>query len=378
VHVLLAMDISAAFDAVNHLILCKHIESDFGVTGTALSWLRSFASDRSQYVAVGTWLNEVRDVCFIVRRPTGKCVGALLFAVYVSEIDDVIQSHSVQYHQYADNLMIYLSLVPKAFDDLSSLIGCSDAVSTWFLQNALLLKPAKTEAIIFGTRQRLAGIQTSAGVSVAGTVVHFAEAVKLLGVTLDSALTFSQHVTNVVRACTYHTRSIRHIRPLLTVDTAKSIATSIVGARLDYCNSLLYDTSEGNLEGRLQRVQSQLARVVLQAPWTASATDMRRQLHWLPGRQRIVFKRAADVKSTLSGLLSYLQYKIHDYHPYRTLRSTSALLLQQYHHHHTFIDDGTAARAFCAVASTVWNSLGVNTRSADTFLTFKNRQNGIV
>ena len=203
-HVLLAMDISAAFDAVNHLILCKHIESDFGVTGTALSWLRSFASDRSQYVAVGTWLNEVRDVCFIVRRPTGKCVGALLFAVYVSEIDDVIQSHSVQYHQYADNLMIYLSLVPKAFDDLSSLIGCSDAVSTWFLQNALLLKPAKTEAIIFGTRQRLAGIQTSAGVSVAGTVVHFAEAVELLGVsTLDSALTFNQLMSSVPARTTH-------------------------------------------------------------------------------------------------------------------------------------------------------------------------------
>jgi len=127
--------------------------------------------------------------------------------------------------------MIYLSLVPKAFGDLSSLVGCSDAVSTWFLQNALLLNPEKTEAIIFGTRQRLAGTQTSAGVSVEGTVVHFAEAVKLLGVTLDSALTFNQHVTNVVRACTYHTRALRHIRPLLTVDTAKSIAASIVGAR---------------------------------------------------------------------------------------------------------------------------------------------------
>jgi len=85
----------------------------------------------------------------------------LLFAVYVSEIDAVIQSHSVQYHQYADDLMIYLSLVPKAFGDLSSLVGCSDAMSTWFLQNALLLIPEKTEAIIFGTRQRLAGIQTS-------------------------------------------------------------------------------------------------------------------------------------------------------------------------------------------------------------------------
>ena len=48
-----------------------------------------------------------------------------------------------------------MSLIPKTFDDLSSLVGCSEAVSTWFLQNVLLLNPDKTEAIIFGTRQRL-------------------------------------------------------------------------------------------------------------------------------------------------------------------------------------------------------------------------------
>ena len=122
--------------------------------------------------------------------------------MYVSEIDAVIRSHSVQYHQYADDLMIYMSLIPKAFDDLSSLVGCSEAVLTWFLQNALLLNPDKTEAIIFGMRQRLASIQMSAGVSVAGTVVHFAETVKLLDVTLDPVLTFNQPVKDVVRTCT--------------------------------------------------------------------------------------------------------------------------------------------------------------------------------
>jgi len=85
---------------------------------------------------------EVRDVCFIVRRPTGQCGGAVVVCnVYMSEIDAVIQSHSVQYHQYADDLMIYLSLVPKAFEGLSSLVGCSGAESTWFLQNVLLLNP---------------------------------------------------------------------------------------------------------------------------------------------------------------------------------------------------------------------------------------------
>jgi len=239
--VLLALDITAAFDAVNHLILYRRIESDFGVAGMELSWLRSFVSCQSQYVAVGSVRSETCALSSGV--PQGSVLGPLLFVMYVSEIDAVIRSHSFQYHQYADDLMIYMSLIPKAFDDLSSLVGCSEAMSTWFLQNALLLN--KTEAIIFGTRQRLASIQMSAGVSVAGTVVHFAEAVKLLGVTLDPALTFNQHVMNVIRACMYHTRALHHIRPLLTVAASKLIATSIVGARLDYCNSLLYGTSEG-------------------------------------------------------------------------------------------------------------------------------------
>ena len=73
-------------------------------------------------------------------------------------------------------------------------------------------------------------------------------------------------------------------------------------------------------------------------------------------------------KARLSGLPVYRQHKIHDYHPSRTLRSTSALLLQQQPTTISF-----AARAFCAAAPTVWNSLGVHTHSADTFLTFKNR-----
>jgi len=123
----------------------------------------------------------------------------------------------------------------------------------------------------------------------------------------------------------YRTRALRHIRPLLTVDTANDCHNHCC-ARLDYCNSLLYGTSEGNLD-RLQHVQNQLAHVVLQAPWTASAMDMRRQLYWLPIRQQIVFKLATvTYKARLSGLPVYLQFEIHDYHPSRTLCSTQPQL----------------------------------------------------
>ena len=63
-----------------------------------------------------------------------------------------------------------------------------------------------------------------------------------------------------------------------------------------------------------------------------------------------------------AGVWAYLQCEIHDYHPSRTLRSISALLLQQQPATISF-----AAKTFCAAAPTVWNSLGVHTRSIKPF-----------
>jgi len=70
------------------------------------------------------------------------------------------------------------------------------------------------------------------------------------------------------------------------------MAVSIVGCRLDYCNSvgLLYGMSQANSD-KLQRVQQNiLARVVVGAPWTSSTLNIRRDLHWLPGDHRITYK----------------------------------------------------------------------------------------
>ena len=163
---------------------------------------------------------------------------------------------------------------------LSPLVRCSDAVSLWFHQNALLLNSGKTEAVFFATRQRLVGMDFNHTIKVAGADIQFSETVKLLGVTLDTSLSFDQHVTNVVRACNFHLPSLRHLRPSLTFESAKSMATAIIGSRIDYCNSLLYGTTERNLN-RLQKVQNSTC-VGHQASFQTCATVLRQQLHWLP------------------------------------------------------------------------------------------------
>ena len=160
--------------------------------------------------------------------------------------------------------------------------------------------------------------------------MQFTDAVKLVGVTLDSTLSFDKHIIDVTRSCHYyHIRAMRHIRPLLTLDAAKAMAVSIVGCRLDYCNSvgLLYGMSQANID-KLQRVQNILARVVVGAPRTSSSLNIRRDIHWLPVGRRITYKLCLTTWKTLNTFQPlYLSELISHYLPSRSLRSSNTNLL---------------------------------------------------
>jgi len=229
---------------------------------------------------------------------------------------------------------------------------CVEDVARRFLENGFLLNPVKTEAVLFGTNVQRYKIMTAS--DDAGTEVLFRDSVKLLGVTLDSALTTDRHVTEVIPSCSYHTRAPLHIRQLLTLYVAKMIVHSIVSSRLDYANALLHGTSVNNLN-KLQVAHNSLTTVVCQAPRSASATELRQQLHWLPVRLRITYKLAVITYKTRSaGTPAYLSHLINDYRPACTLRSSDKLLLSVHR-----MPLALSAKAFSVRAPSVWNSLSL-------------------
>ena len=157
--------------------------------------------------------------------------------------------------------------------DLAKLESCSQAVRGWFAVNNLMLNADKSDVMLIGTSAQLLAANHIWEIVVAGANLKPVAAIKPLGVTLDSRLTFTAHVTAVCNVCYYHIWALWHIRHLLTPDVVNTLACSIFGARIDYCNSILYGASTSSIT-KLQRLQNSLARVVMQQPRRTHAESL--------------------------------------------------------------------------------------------------------
>jgi hypothetical protein len=331
----------------------------------ALSWIKSFVEERSQFIKVGQSLSSTVKLTSGV--PQGSVLGPILFAVYTSPVGDVISSYGVQYHQYADDTQLRLALrADNAEAGLSTLAACTMAVKNWYLVNGLMLNPDKSEAIIAGTSQQLHRMSGVKSLSVAGTTLPIAGEMKALSVMLDSCMTFDSHVSAIARACNYHTQAILHIRELLTQDLAEKLACSLILSRLDYCNAILCDAPAGALN-KLQRVQNNAARIVMQSRRSSDATPLLRQLHWLPLQQRVTYQLAVlTYKIRSSSTPQYLSIHLNSRLCERTLRSSSAPLLTVPRIKTEFV-----RRSFRYAAPHTWNSLPVTVQIRSSLQSFK-------
>ena len=111
VTLLVLLDLSAAFDTVDHGIMLERLSSKLGLCDTALDWFHSYLSGRSQRVSVRGSLSEEFEVDYGV--PQGSCLGPLLFTIYASELFNIIKGHLPSAHCYADDTQLYLSFSPK-------------------------------------------------------------------------------------------------------------------------------------------------------------------------------------------------------------------------------------------------------------------------
>ena len=119
--------------------------------------------------------------------------------------------------------------------------------SAYTRRNGLCLNPTKSDAVLFGTQQRLRAFPHITSINIAGSVVHLSDTVATLGVNLDHTLNLQRHVNNLCKSSYNHLRVLRHIRASLPDDICLSLGSALIQSRLDYSNSVLYGTFVSNL-----------------------------------------------------------------------------------------------------------------------------------
>ena len=365
--VLVLLDLSAAFDTIDHKLLLKRFADRYGVSDVALKWCSSYLSERGQSVAIGESVSEQHPLTYGI--PQGSVIGPKQFTLYTAPIDDILAAHGIEGMVYADDTQLYTFFDPSTRDTaLASMEACIADIRAWTIANKLMLNDSKTEIVHLSSRFRTT--QPLRPLKIGLSYIEPVPQVRILGTMADRHLTMSRHVNMVSRNATYSIRKIGQLRKFLNRGTTEILVHAFISSKLDYCNSLLHGLPHFEL-AKLQRVQNTAAKLVVRAKKHDHVKPILHNLHWLPIRKRILFKSLLMVYKSLNYMAPvYIRNLLNPYAPTRSLRSSAKGLLTIPQASRTSLSS-YGDRAFSIAAPKEWNKLPDDIKFAKSLNHFK-------
>ena len=364
---LVLLDLSAAFDTVNHNKLIDIMKYRFNISDKTLNWTRSYLSSRHNIIKVKNVTSDPHVSQHGV--PQGSCIGPIFFLAYISYLYDVIGEHSVSIGGFADDHQLYLKFQPNN-ESVSYAVNCMEKciskVRQFFLTHNLLINDNKTEFIIIGNKCHLAKIN-NISINVGNCNIIPSNKVKNLGIVFDEYMSMETQINEICKKSYFQLHRLRQLSKYLDLKLLETLIHSFVTSHLDYCNSLYFGLPD-TLISKLQSIQNLSARLLSNTSKYAHITPILKQLHWLPVKQRILFKIAILTFKSLNGLSPlYISSFIEKYEPSRQLRS----------HNKNFIRKPKinsirfGGRGFRYAASLIWNDLDDSLRHENSYGLFK-------
>jgi hypothetical protein len=241
---------------VNHDILKRKLEL-YGITGSALTMMQSYLTDRKQKCQLGDVVSSERHVtCGI---PQGSILGPLLFLLYINDLPECLNQTTPRLFADDTNLSVAGESIEEVELAMNNDLLC---VNAWLLANKLNLNASKTEFILIGSSHRLKNLTKQPNIKIDQDKIKQVHHSRLLGVEIDEKLSWNKHVENVAKMATSGIGAIRRIRDFVDRETLISIYNALVRPHFDYCSEV-WDTLGIGLSTRLHKLQNRAARIIM-------------------------------------------------------------------------------------------------------------------
>ena len=360
---LVCLDLSAAFDTIDHGILLRRLECRLGIREKCLKWFTSYLTDRKFRVMVSGSTSQSQDLrCGV---PQGSVLGPKLFTLYMLPLGDLARSHGVDFHIYADDCQLYM-----AFKRDNTLITASkmerlvNDIKSWMSNNMLKLNEDKTEIMVLNGARR-SDIDLPS-LMIGTESVSMSNSTTLLGVELDNTISLENHIRNTAKSCFFKLHNMFKIRKCITKEAAKTMVHSMMTSKLDYCNSILHGLPDSTVKS-LVSVQKTAARLVTGTMKYDHITPVLRELHWLPIRRRIEYKILMLTFKCVHGIAPvYLMDLVHKRGNKGTRADDKNHLQVPKVKKSTF-----GGRSFSFVSASLWNQLPDDLRFETNIESFK-------
>ena len=363
---LLLLDLSAAFDTINHSLLLQKLKHSFGVTNIVLKWLTSYLRNRKFKVSIKKGTSE--ECILEIGVPQGSILGPLLFILYTADLEMIVKKYGFDVHLYADDTQVYFAFDVHSKDpDLNAIKLCFKEIKQWMSRNFLKLNEDKTELLDVGPY-----VSPISSLDLGGFSITPVQKAKNLGFYFDHRMSLDAQISSVSQICYINQRNLSRIGSKLSHELKIQLVYSNILCFIDYCNAVYQGLTEKSLQ-KLQKIENNAVRFIFGLygkRWKENITPYLKQLHFLPVRYRIKFKIALLVYKCINNLApDYLKglLKLREIKR-RVSRLDDDFFLLKVPPKSNF---SRTEAAFCYTGPQIWNGLPFSIRSISVLQSFK-------
>ncbi|KAF7685156.1 RNA-directed DNA polymerase from mobile element jockey, partial [Cucumispora dikerogammari] len=350
------MDLSKAFDCVNHEVLLAKL-GHYGVDSVSRNWIKSYLLDRSHLVC---WNKQSSPICTLnIGVPQGSILGPLLFLIYINDI--VNSSNRLSFVLFADDTTVYTT--GKNFNEcIAHMNNELVNISNWFMSNKLTLNVDKTQVMFFSRRKKP---PPNTQVTLRGQQIVNVTKTKFLGVIVDEKLNWKEHIAYIASKVSKSNGVLFRIRNSLTIAAKNLLYHSLIHPYLTYCINVYASTYETNLRP-LTLCQKRVIRTLAHACRHDHFLPLFCQWKILPFKQTINFSASVFVYKNVNHL-SYSEGEFFTMNDQMyNLRNNVNL--------HLSLNRSTQAQLFLKYrAVKIWNSIPLEVRTSRTISNFKRK-----